>query len=412
MKWRNVFLVFFMSLYIFVGQRAEAVPQDDFHSKYRLVQVIMLSRHNIRAPLAVDSTLSKLTAHKWHDFGVKSGELTVHGGQIEEKMGQYCRLYFQQEGLLPTDYQPKMGEILFYANAFERTIATARHFETGMFPYVAVPVKYNGEVGDADPVFLPGVTGHTAAFGEKLAQEVAALGGSENLSRSVDSGLKAASVVLDNPAASTTEFKVHVEEGLKFSGSIRPFMSACDALTLQYYELGDSRASFGHELTLGQWQEIAAVKELGVHVYRHVPTFARAIARPLLSVFREEMNLSQRKFTFLCGHDTNLAAVMGALEARGTDLPEAIEQEAPIGSKLVMEKWQDKAGDSFVALKLVYPSTSQLCGKMPIDTSHPPRSLPLCLQDIELNQDGLISMHDFRQRIANVIASDEELMDR
>ena len=342
MKLRNLLLVFFMLLYIFVGQRAEAVPQDDFHSKYRLVQVIMLSRHNIRAPLAVDSTLSKLTAHQWHDFGVKSGELTVHGGQIEEKMGQYCRLYLQQEELFPMDYQPKTGELLFYANAFERTIATARHFEMGMFPYVAVPVKYNSEVGDADPVFLPGVAGHKAAFEEKLVQEVAALGGSEVLTRSVATGLKEASMVLDNPAANTTEFEVSVEDGLKFSGSIRPFMSACDALTLQYYELGDSRASFYHELTSSQWQEIAAVKELGVHVYRHVPTFARAIARPLLSVFREELNLPQRKFTLLCGHDTNLAAVMGALEVRETNLPEAIEQEAPISSKLVVEKWQGR----------------------------------------------------------------------
>ena len=125
-----------------------------------------------------------------------------------------------------------------------------------------------------------------------------------------------------------------------------------------------------------------------------------------------KLNLTQRKFSLLCGHDTNLAAVMGALEVRETNLPEAIEQEAPISSKLVVEKWQGKAGESFVALKLVYPSTSQLCGKMPIDTSHPPQALPLRLHDMEPNQDGLISMHDFQQRIAKAIANDEDLMDR
>ena len=402
-------LFFFVaSLCLAVGQVAEAVPQDDFHSKYKLVQVIMLSRHNIRAPFAIDSTVADPAEHRWHDFGVKSGELTVHGGQVEEKMGQYCRHYYEKKGLLPIDCQPET--IFFYANAFERTIATARHFKAGMFPHENVPINYSGEVGEATPLFLPGTAGHTAAFDEKIEQELTALGGSEALTRSVAAGLKETATVLDNPMVEASEFKVSVAGGLKFSGSIRPFMSACDALTLQYYELADSRASFGHEMNFHQWQKIASVKELGIHVYRHVPTFARAIAWPLLSVFQEELNFPQRKFTFLCGHDTNIATVMGALEVMETSLPESIEQEAPIGSKLVVEKWQDSEGAWFVALKLVYPSVSQLCGSMPINESNPPKILPLQLQDIDSNQDGLIAIHDFQNRLINVIDSDAELM--
>ena len=136
---------FVVSLCLAVGQVAEAVPQDDFHSKYKLVQVIMLSRHNIRAPFAIDSTVADPAEHRWHDFGVKSGELTVHGGQVEEKMGQYCRHYYEKKGLLPIDCQPET--IFFYANAFERTIATARHFKAGMFPHENVPVNYSGGRG-------------------------------------------------------------------------------------------------------------------------------------------------------------------------------------------------------------------------------------------------------------------------
>lgn len=409
MKCRKILLLLIALLYVAVGRLAEGAPQDAFHSKYKLVQVIMLSRHNIRAPLKTYSNGEKLAGHKWHDFGVKRGALTVHGGQLEERMGQYSRLYLQQEGMFLGDYQPKSGEVLFYANAFERTIATARHFAAGMFNEAIMPVKYNGDVGDADPVFMPEITGYNADFAEKLGQEVAAMGGSESLTKSVAAGLKEASVVLGDPAIRTSELKVSVENGLQFSGSIRPFMSACDALTLQYYEQGDSRASFGHELDFRQWQQISAVKDLGIHVYRHVPTFARAMAQPLLAVFQEELSCPQRKFTFLCGHDINAATVMGALEVKNISLPESIEQEAPIGSKLVVEKWQDRAGNDFVKLKLLYPSVRQLCGRMPIDASHPPQAVSLHLQDIKPNSDGLIEIKDFQQRLTEAIHRDAEL---
>lgn len=391
-------------------QQVEAVPQDEFHSKYHLAQVIVLSRHNIRAPLVSNEKLGELSRQQWHDFGVQGGELTAHGAQIEEKMGAYCRLYFQKEELFPAEYQPEARDILLYANAFQRTIATAEHFETGMFPEVDVPVLYNGEVNDSDPVFRPGQEGHKAAYDEKLTAELAALGGNAALNQSVAAGVKKAAAILDNPEVGTGEFTVSVQDGVHLDGSIRPLMTACDALILQYYELGDNRASFGHELSFNEWREIAAVKDLGIHTYRHLPTLSQALARPVLSIMQEELNHQQRKFTFLCGHDTNIASVMGAIEVKDVELPETIEQEAPIGSKLVVEEWQDADGESYVALKLVYPSTSQLCGKTPIDADNPPQAVPLHLQNIYPNPDGLITMQDFQQRLTDAITSDAELM--
>ena len=410
MVWRKLFLLLVVLWFAGTGQLVEAVPQDAFHSKYHLAQVIVLSRHNIRAPLANAEKLGKITEHQWHDFGVKGGELTAHGAQIEEKMGAYCRLYFQKEELFPVAYQPEARDILFYANAFQRTIATARSFETGMFPDVDVPVRYNGNVNDADPVFLPGQGGHRAPFDEKLTEELAALGGESALTQSVAAGVKTAAAVLDNAENGAGEFKVTVQDGVHFGGNIRPLMTACDALTLQYYELGDNRASFGHELSFNEWRDVAAVKDLGIHVYRHMPTLSRALSRPLLSILQEELNLQRRKFTFLCGHDTNIASVMGAMEVKDTVLPETIEQEAPISCKLVVEEWQDQEGESYVALKLVYPSTNQLCSKTPIDANNPPQVVPLHLQNIHPNAAGLITMQDFQQRLTDAITSDAELM--
>ena len=186
MNFRKIFLLLITLLCFAALPLAEA---RGLQENYDLVQVLVLSRHNIRAPFVDSGTLSGITPHQWHDFGVPSGELTVHGGQLEESMGAYARSCLQQEGLLPAGCQPGEGEILFYANAIQRTLGTARHFADGMFPGEKMPVKYEGQVGEPDPLFWGDLSGHSAAFDRELKKELAALGGSEALTRRVSPGI-------------------------------------------------------------------------------------------------------------------------------------------------------------------------------------------------------------------------------
>ncbi len=411
MTLRKTFALLLALLCIITAQPALAAPQDELCGKYKLVQVIVLSRHNIRAPIVgADSGLAKMTDHKWHDFGVKKGQLTAHGALIERNIGAYFRQYLQQEGLFPAGYEFQSKDVFFYANSFQRTIATARNFALGMFPEADVKITYTKQIDEADPVFLPGAKNHKEAFNEVCNQELQALGGSRGLADTIIPGVKTAAMVLGRPVVSLDDFSFTVKDGMHITGAARPLMGACDALVLQYYELGDKRASFGHELTFEEWQEIAAVKDLGVHAYHNIPTLSRALARPLLSIFQEELNTPQRKFTFLCGHDTNIAPVMAALEVKETHLPETIEQEAPIGCKLVIKEWEAQDGESYITLQLVYPTTSQLIAASPLTADNPPEMIPLNLQNIQPNEDGLIAMQDFQQRLTDAITSDAELM--
>ncbi|MBQ1416672.1 MAG: hypothetical protein IIY91_05090, partial [Selenomonas sp.] len=104
MTLRKTLAVLLTLLCLSISQPAQAATQDTLHEKYQLVQVIVLSRHNIRAPIAgKDSVLAKMTDHKWHDFGVKNGHLTARGALMERYMGTYFRNYLQQEGLFPAD---------------------------------------------------------------------------------------------------------------------------------------------------------------------------------------------------------------------------------------------------------------------------------------------------------------------
>ena len=55
-------------------------PQD-FKGKYKLKEVVILSRHNIRSPLSTNgSALSKMTPHQWTNWSSASSELTLRGG--------------------------------------------------------------------------------------------------------------------------------------------------------------------------------------------------------------------------------------------------------------------------------------------------------------------------------------------
>jgi glucose-1-phosphatase len=43
-------------------------------------------------------------------------------------MGQYFRKWLEDEGLFPENYQPEEEDVRIYANAKQRTVATARFF--------------------------------------------------------------------------------------------------------------------------------------------------------------------------------------------------------------------------------------------------------------------------------------------
>ena len=76
-------------------QRSEA-----FKQQYRLTEVVVLSRHNIRSPLSTNgSALGRLTPHQWTQWSSAASELTQRGGVLETMMGQYFRKWLVSEGL-------------------------------------------------------------------------------------------------------------------------------------------------------------------------------------------------------------------------------------------------------------------------------------------------------------------------
>jgi glucose-1-phosphatase len=391
-----------VSLSAFAQSRSDA-----FHERYTLKQVVVLSRHNIRSPLSGrQSTLQRITPHEWYHWSSSSSELSLRGGALETMMGQYFRKWLVSEGLMQENEIPAEGTMRFYANSLQRTIATAQYFSSGMLPVANVRIEHHCQVGKMDSVFAPQITDDNEAFKALAQQQIAAMGGEKGMigiGEKMADNYKLLEQVLDMEQSAaclggdTCHFRTddaHVylvkyrEPGI--GGSLRLACQAADALILQYYEEPDEvKAAFGDTLTWEDWESISAIKDWYGDVLFTAPVVACQVARPLLRTMLEELKHEGRKFTFLCGHDSNIGSVLAALEAEDYSLPKTIEKKTPIGCKLVIEKWENAEGQLFVSLNLVYQSTEQLRHMSLLDLKNPPMVFPIRLKGLSANADGL-----------------------
>jgi glucose-1-phosphatase len=169
-------------------------------------------------------------------------------------------------------------------------------------------------------------------------------------------------------------------------------------------------SAFGHELTMDQWRAFGEIKAVYDGLLFTPHSAAVNLAYPLVSRIREELQRSDRKFTFLCGHDSNLASLSAALRLNIPETENAVEIHTPIGSKIVFEKWTDGT-DDFVAINLVYQTVSQLQGRTLLSVDQPPMVLPITVEGLTANSDGLYPMAAFDARMAETQAEYDAIVD-
>ena len=194
-------------------------------------------------------------------------------------------------------------------------------------------------------------------------------------------------------------------------GSLKTSCSFSDALVLQYYEQpDDSKAAFGHDLTFEDWQKISAVKDLYGDVLFTAPLVAPNVAHPLLQEIDKELETDGRKFTFLCGHDSNVGSVLAALGAEEYTLPDAVEAKTPIGCKLVFSKWKNSAGEEFISCDLVYQSVQQLRNISLLDLDHTPVVYSISFEGLTQTEKGLYKAEDLMDRFDSAIAEYDNIV--
>lgn len=397
---------------------------SEFKEKYTLKEVVVLSRHNIRSPLSSNgSALGKLTPHQWTDWSAASSELTLRGGVLETMMGQFFRKWLVDEGLFKENEVPGSDDVNFYANSMQRTIATAQYFSSGFMPIANLHINYRYAPSKMDPVFFPRLTKDDEQFCKEAMKQISAMGGEKGIrgiNENLEESYRIIAAVLDLKDSQAyksgevrafddydTEIILKKGEEPAMQGSLKLANSASDAFILQYYEEPDAKkAAFGHELSQTDWEKIAKIKDVYGDVLFTAPVIAYNVAHPLLVYMNDELASDYRKFTFLCGHDSNIASVNAALGVEDYELPSSIEKKTPIGCKLVFEKWVDASNREYIAINLVYQSTNQLRELDMLDLKNPPMVYPLRLKGMVMNQDGLYSFEDVHARFEEAIAAD------
>ena len=406
------------------GLQAQTKRSDDFRARYELKEVVVMSRHNIRSPLSSGgAAYQRVTPHTWFAWSSPGSQLSLRGGVLETEMGQFFRKWVVGEGLLPDNYRPTGDEVLFYANSRQRTFATAKYFSAGFLPFANVEITHKYDEDKMDPVFTPQFTKMNDTYRQQVIDEMQAMheGGIKAWMAAQQPTLTLMEEVLDManaPAAKNdtthfwyddVQFKIEKGDEPKMTGGYTLANSVADALVLQCYE-SESIAPFGHALTMEQWRDICAVKEVYDGLLFTTHSAAVNLAYPLVSRIREELGRGDRKFVFLCGHDSNLASIGAALRMVYPETEQALELHTPIGSKLVFEKWTDGTED-YVAVNLVYQSVSQLQGRTLLSTDEPPMVLPVTVEGLTTNTDGLYRLADLDARMAETMAEYDAIED-
>ncbi len=349
--------------------QAQTVPEG-----YQLQQVLMMSRHNLRAPLANNgSVLEQSTPNKWPEWDVPGGQLTTKGGVLEVYMGHYMREWLAEQGMVKSGECPPPDTVYAYANSLQRTVATAQFFITGAFPGCDIPVHHQEKMGTMDPTFNPVITDDSAAFSE---QAVAAMEKELSKLQLTDSYQLLEKIVnyKDSPACkekqqcslvdgkNTFSAKYQQEPGV--SGPLKVGNSLVDAFTLQYYQgFPMDQVAWGEIKSDQQWKVLSKLKNGYQDSLFTSPEVARNVAKPLVSYIDKALvtdRTSAPKITVLVGHDSNIASLLTALDFKPYQLHDQNER-TPIGGKIVFQRWHDsKANRDLMKIEYVYQSAEQL----------------------------------------------------
>ena len=426
---RNFFLVGLLFAILPISTFAQKQRSQAFKEKYILKEAVILSRHNIRAPLSTKgSLLEKVTTHPWFEWTAGASDLTTRGVALENQFGLYFRKWLVDAGLFKENATPTTNEVNVYANSMQRCIATANYFKTALFPVGDVKVNHRFVPSKMDPVFFPRLTKTSKSFKAQALKEIAAMGGKKGIV-GINEDLKECYEITakvldlkDSPACKQDNLcafdnyntQIILEKGdePRMKGSLKDANTCSDALILQYYEEPDAKkAAFGHNITLTDWTKIAKIKDVYGDVLFAAPTVAVNVAHPLLVYMYDELSDKDRKLSFLCGHDSNIASVTAALEVEPYDLPNSIEKKTPIGCKLVFEKFEGKDGQMYCDINLTYQSTEQLRNIAMLGLNNPPQIFPISLKGLEKNADGLYLINDVKARFMKAIRAYDKIED-
>jgi len=399
-------LVLFLSYFLLL--QTELAAQTAGHGSgsdgATLQYVVMLSRHGVRPPLQSQADLDRFSAAPWPKWSVAPGILTPHGYGLMKIFGAYDRSRFAAQGLFAATGCADAARVSIIADTDERTRATGRALADGLLPGCKVTV-YSLHFGFNDPLFRPleaGV-GH-ADVGLAVSAIAGRIGGEPaNLTEAYRLRLAALDNILagcgrvrnPNPAR-TSIFSVsaslHAGSGdrpVSLNGPVPTASYLVENLLLEYTE-GMSNADTGWGcIDAATLRSLMHINDAAWEYGTRTPYIARMRASNLLYHIEKSMAQSATgkpvagalgaagdHMLILVGHDTNIAAVAGALNLNW--IVDGLVDDTPPGGALLFELWRPRnGGRPFVRVEYTAQTLDQMRQGQTLTAANPPVEDPV-----------------------------------
>ena len=303
----------------------EAIPEYE-----ELKKVVVVSRHGVRSPTQSAETLSSWSPRQWPKWGVERGFLTPRGFELVKKTWE------QNSKISPFIFTqcPNPDEVEVIAYVDERTIKTAEAIAEGLFPQC--DVKINVTSAKHSKLFSPLKAKvckikDPDSLAEKLTQN------SKGVQDIYAKELSLLNKVSDGNfngemVGHASKHKVGLSGGPYYGSSFT------EILALEWGQWPDQVPGWGQM----PWSEIMKLMPLRVGVFS-ILNRDMEVARYKGSALGAKIidalsDTKGPKYTFLSGHDTNLAN-LGALFDLNWKQPDRIRNENVPGGYLKFEKW-------------------------------------------------------------------------
>jgi len=360
-----------------------------------LEKVVVVTRHGVRAAMSSPERLETATARPWPRFSVPAGHLTANGAELSTLFGGYYRDLYVKQGLLAG---ADCGQVYYWANVTQRTIATARALGQGLSPGCAVPVHTVGE-GKVDPMFEPVAAGvikpdiarARAAVAGRVGGDLAAWSaGHRDAIESLDELLMQCDAA-PCPAVSGKRRSFDARPGFSAEADAtvgidgpEAFASGVTESLLMAWADGQDFASLGWKgLDEASLLRVFPLHQAEFDLRLRTPEVARIGASHLadrvlatLSDGQGSVGGKDAKMVMIVGHDGTLAMLGGLL---GLDWAAPGYQPGQIapGGALVFERWKRDDGVRVIRARYTVQTLSQLREKKPLTLAAPPASSPI-----------------------------------
>lgn len=341
-------------------------------SNEKLLKMVALSRHGVRAPTQTEKQLTLWTRKPWPAWPVERGDLTPRGAELIKAMWKHMHGLLQKDGLLPENICPPNDLIHVRADTEERTQATAAALLEGLAP--GCNMKYSVADVSPDPLFhpiragiykfdpIPTVTNILSMTDGGLnALQDDFMGALQLLNRIA--GPPAAGLCIryaENADCSIADLPNAISvssdgKNVKLLGSLSMASSMAELFLLEYAEWPKSPAGWG-QVNTSTLSQLLPVHSKIMDVVNRAPLVARARGSSLLHEMglallnkHADKKLNDAKLVIFVGHDTNIANLGGLLGAnwQAKSFP---ANGIPPGSLLAMELW-DNMGKQEVRLR-------------------------------------------------------------